>query len=208
MTQRRCFTEFGHGAPRSQLHVMYPSLSGTRVSRDYVEFPSQLMEHWLPRRRCCSASQFTTRPAARSAGAGGSLKKSRTFTRGSLPWEYLAAALVDMKLHLAGGRKLTLTLLKRRRLAELGMPKEIVMRHRLPQFLHVFSSDSYSAGYYSYLWADVLTTLMRMEVRRSRWSYDRKLPRACASTFIFGRQHDRSGEGYRAFRGRDARWTH
>ena len=85
------------------------------------------------------------------------IKKSSTFNQGFATVEYLAAALVDMKLHLAGDQKIDPDKFERETLTQLGMPDEIVMRHRLPHFMHIFSSDSYSAGYYSYLWSDVLT---------------------------------------------------
>src|SRR4029450_5701723 len=85
------------------------------------------------------------------------IKRSATFNQGFATVEYLSAALVDMKLHLAGDGKISPEAFEREILEQLGMPKEIVMRHRTPQFLHIFSSDSYSAGYYSYLWSDVLT---------------------------------------------------
>ena len=88
------------------------------------------------------------------------IERAATFNQGFATVEYLASALVDMKLHLAagqGGVPIDPDTFERETLAALGMPKEIVMRHRTPQFGHVFSSDGYSAGYYSYLWADTLT---------------------------------------------------
>jgi peptidyl-dipeptidase Dcp len=84
------------------------------------------------------------------------IKRAETFNEGFITVEYLASALVDMNLHLAGDTPIDPDAFERKILAEIGMPKEIVMRHRTPQFMHIFSSDSYSAGYYSYLWADEL----------------------------------------------------
>jgi peptidyl-dipeptidase Dcp len=84
------------------------------------------------------------------------IKKADTFNQGFSTVEYLASALIDMKLHLAGNVRIDPDKFERETLAELGMPDEIVMRHRTPQFSHVFSSDGYSAGYYSYLWSDAL----------------------------------------------------
>src|SRR5204862_8272262 len=85
------------------------------------------------------------------------IKSAATFNEGFRTVEYLSSAIVDMKLHLAGDQKIDPDAFEKQTLAELGMPHEIVMRHRTPQFLHVFAGDGYSAGYYSYLWADVLT---------------------------------------------------
>src|SRR3989442_9097195 len=152
------FHEFGHALHGLNSNVTYPSLSGTAVARDYVEFPSQLMEHWLSTPEVLNrfAVHYQTgKPIPQTLVDR--IKKSATFNEGFITVEYLSAALVDMKLHLAGDKKIDPDAFEKATLAELGMPDEIVMRHRTPQFLHVFSSDSYSAGYYSYLWADVLT---------------------------------------------------
>ena len=83
-------------------------------------------------------------------------KQAATFNQGFATVEYLASALMDMKLHLAGDADIDPDKFERETLAEMGMPKEIPMRHRTPHFMHIFSSDSYSAGYYSYLWSEVL----------------------------------------------------
>jgi peptidyl-dipeptidase Dcp len=152
------FHEFGHALHGLNSNVKYPSLSGTAVARDYVEFPSQLMEHWLSTPEVLnrfSVHYQTGKPIPQTLVDR--IKKSATFNQGFATVEYLAAALVDMKLHLAGNQKIDPDKFERETLTQLGMPDEIVMRHRLPHFLHVFSSDSYSAGYYSYLWSDVLT---------------------------------------------------
>ena len=85
------------------------------------------------------------------------IEAAATFNQGFATTEYLASALVDMRLHLAGDADIDPDAFERETLAALGMPDEIVMRHRTPQFNHVFSGDSYSASYYSYLWADTLT---------------------------------------------------
>jgi peptidyl-dipeptidase Dcp len=153
------FHEFGHALHGLNSNVTYPSLSGTAVARDYVEFPSQLMEHWLSTPESL-ATICAALPNRETDSAGHSLIRSTVqqhSNQGFATVEYLSAALVDMKLHLAGDRKIDPDAFERETLAEIGMPKEIVMRHRTPQFLHIFGSDSYSAGYYSYLWSDVLT---------------------------------------------------
>ena len=152
------FHEFGHALHGLNSSVTYPSLSGTAVARDYVEFPSQLMEHWLSTPEVLQRFALhyqTGKPIPQNLVDR--INKSATFNQGFATVEYLAAALVDMKLHLAGDKKIDADAFERETLTQLGMPEEIVLRHRLPHFLHIFSSDSYSAGYYSYLWSDVLT---------------------------------------------------
>jgi hypothetical protein len=152
------FHEFGHALHGLNSNVTYPSLSGTAVARDYVEFPSQLLEHWLSTPEVLqrfAVHYKTGKPIPQNLVER--IKRAATFNEGFITVEYLAAALVDMKLHLAGDQKIDADAFEKKTLTELGMPDEIVMRHRTPQFMHVFSSDGYSAGYYSYLWSDVLT---------------------------------------------------
>jgi peptidyl-dipeptidase Dcp len=151
------FHEFGHALHTLNSNVEYPSLSGTRVVRDFVEFPSQLHENWLATPELLSrfALHYETGeplPAALCA----KIKAAKTFNQGFATVEYLAAALVDMNLHLATEPVLDPEAFERDTLSALGMPDEVVMRHRTPQFGHIFAGDSYSAGYYSYLWAEVL----------------------------------------------------
>ena len=152
------FHEFGHALHGLLSNVTYPSQSGTSVARDYVEFPSQLNEHWL------STPELLNRFAVHEqtgepmpAELLEKIERAATFNQGFATVEYLASALVDMKLHLAGEVDIDPDAFERQTLAELDMPREIVMRHRTPHFSHIFSSDSYSAGYYSYLWSDALT---------------------------------------------------
>jgi peptidyl-dipeptidase Dcp len=152
------FHEFGHALHGLNSNVTYPSLSGTAVPRDYVEFPSQLLEHWLSTPEVLQKFALhyqTGKPIPQELVD--KIARSATFNQGFATVEYLSAALVDMKLHLAGDKKIDPDAFERETLAQLGMPKEIVMRHRTPHFLHVFGSDGYSAGYYSYLWSDVIT---------------------------------------------------
>ena len=187
------FHEFGHALHGLASDVTYPSLSGTSVARDYVEFPSQLLERWL------STPEVLSRFAVHAetgepipAATVERLREAATFNEGFGTVEYLASALVDMKMHLETG-PVEPDAFERETLASLGMPREIVMRHRTPQFLHLFSSDAYSAGYYSYLWADVITadafeafTEGAGAVRHGR----RGPPQAVR---LLGRQHRRPG---------------
>lgn len=200
------FHEFGHALHGLNSNVTYPTLSGTAVARDYVEFPSQLMEHWLSTPEVLNkfAVHYQTgKPIPQALVER--IKRSSTFNQGFITVEYLASALVDMKLHLAGDKKIDPDAFERETLAQLGMPHEIVMRHRLPHFLHIFSSDAYSAGYYSYLWSDVLTADAFQAFVEGKGPYDPKVAeRLRKYIFSVGNTID-PAEGYRAFRGRDAR---
>jgi peptidyl-dipeptidase Dcp len=198
------FHEFGHALHGLSSNVTYPSLSGTSVARDYVEFPSQLLEHWLSTPEVLQRFALhyqTGKPIPQELVD--KISRSATFNQGFATVEYLSAALIDMKLHLAGDRKIDPDAFERETLAQLGMPKEIVMRHRTPQFLHVFSSDGYSAGYYSYLWSDVLTADAFGAFVEGKGPYDRAVAeRLRKYVFSVGNTAD-PAEGYRAFRGRD-----
>ena len=198
------FHEFGHALHGLNSNVTYPSLSGTAVARDYVEFPSQLMEHWLSTPEVLNrfAVHYQTGKPIPQALVD-KIKRSATFNEGFITVEYLAAALLDMKLHTAGDKKIDARAFEKEALAELGMPHEIVLRHRLPQFMHVFSSDSYSAGYYSYLWADVITADAFGAFVEGGGPYDKKVAeRLRKYIFSVGNTID-PAEAYRSFRGRD-----
>src|SRR5882672_11250294 len=200
------FHEFGHALHGLNSDVTYPSLSGTAVARDYVEFPSQLMEHWLSTPEVLNrfAVHYQTGKPIPQALVD-RIKRATTFNEGFITVEYLAAALVDMKLHLAGDQKIDPDAFEKATLAELGMPNEIVMRHRTPQFMHVFSSDGYSAGYYSYLWADDLTADAYGAFVEAGGPYDHKVAeRLRKYIFSVGNTVD-PAEAYRSFRGRDPR---
>jgi len=153
------FHEFGHGLHALNSQVRYPSLAGTAVVRDYVEFPSQMNERWLPSPEVLSRFALHYRTGApMPQELRDKITRARTFRQGFDVTELLASALVDMKIHLAGGADIDPAAFERAALAELRMPRELPMRHRLPQFGHIFASDNYSAGYYSYIWAEVLST--------------------------------------------------
>ncbi|PTL76252.1 M3 family metallopeptidase [Vitiosangium sp. GDMCC 1.1324] len=199
------FHEFGHALHGLSSNVTYPTLSGTSVARDYVEFPSQLLEHWLstPEVLNTYAVHYQTgKPIPAELVA--KIKKADTFNEGFSTVEYLSSALVDMKLHLAGAKPIDPDAFERDTLGALGMPKEIVMRHRTPQFGHVFAGDGYSAGYYSYLWSDTLTADAFEAFTEGKGPYDRDVAaRLSKNIFSVGNTVD-PAEGYRAFRGKDA----
>jgi peptidyl-dipeptidase Dcp len=131
------------------------------------------------------------------------IERAAKFNQGFITVEYLASALVDMKLHLAGDQKIDPAAFEKSTLADLGMPHEIVMRHRTPQFNHVFSSDGYSAGYYSYLWSDTLSADAWEAFVEAGGPWDKTVSkRLVDNVFSVGNTID-PAEGYRKFRGRD-----
>jgi peptidyl-dipeptidase Dcp len=198
------FHEFGHALHGLSSNVKYPTLSGTNVARDYVEFPSQLLEHWLSTPEVLQKYALhyqTGRPIPQALVD--KIKKSATFNQGFATVEYLSAALVDMKMHLVPDGKIDPDAFEKKALAELGMPGEIVMRHRTPQFGHLFQSDGYSAGYYSYLWSDVLTADAFGAFTEAGGPFDKKVAeRLTKYVFSIGNTMD-PAEAYRKFRGRD-----
>jgi len=199
------FHEFGHALHGLSSNVTYPTLAGTSVARDYVEFPSQLLEHWLATPEVLNtyavhAQTGQVIPQALVA----KIDKAATFNQGFATVEYLSSALVDMKLHLAGEQNIDPDAFERDTLKALGMPKEIVMRHRTPQFTHVFAGDGYSAGYYSYLWSDTLTADAFEAFTEGKGPYDRAVAdKLRKNVFQVGNTVD-PAEAYRAFRGREA----
>lgn len=198
------FHEFGHALHGLSSNVTYPSIAGTRVARDYVEFPSQLLEHWLSTPELLEKYALhhqTGKPLPKELVA--KIEKAATFNQGFSTVEYLSSALIDMKLHLAGNKDIDPGAFERDTLKALGMPPEIVMRHRTPQFNHVFAGDGYSAGYYSYLWSDSLTADAYNAFVEGKGPYDTAVAeRLKKNVFSVGDTID-PAEGYRAFRGKD-----
>jgi peptidyl-dipeptidase Dcp len=199
------FHEFGHALHGLSSNVNYPSVAGTRVARDYVEFPSQVLEHWLATPEILDRYALhyqTGKPIPKDLVE--KIKRADTFNQGFDTVEYLSSALIDMKLHLAGAEKIDADKFERETLTALGMPSEIVMRHRTPQFMHVFSGDGYSAGYYSYLWSDTLTADAWEAFTEAGGPWDKAVAkRLRENVFSVGNTID-PADGYRAFRGRDA----
>lgn len=198
------FHEFGHALHGLSSNVTYPSLSGTNVATDYVEFPSQLLEHWVSTPEVLQrfAVHYQTGKPIPQDLVDKILKASK-FNQGYATTEYLSSALVDMKLHLAGDKKIDPDAFEKETLAALGMPHELVMRHRTPQFGHIFSSDGYAAGYYSYLWSDVLTADAFGAFTEAKGPYDKAVAaRLVKYIFSVGNTVD-PAEAYRKFRGRD-----
>jgi peptidyl-dipeptidase Dcp len=199
------FHEFGHALHGLCSSVTYPSVSGTSVARDFVEFPSQILEHWLrtPEVLTRFALHYQTgQPIPAELVA--KIERASKFNQGFDTVEYVASALIDMKLHLAGATPIDPDAFERDTLKALGMPDEIVMRHRTPQFSHIFAGDGYSAGYYSYLWSDTLTADAFEAFTEAGGPYDKAMAkRLFDRVFSVGNTVD-PADAYRAFRGRDA----
>jgi peptidyl-dipeptidase Dcp len=198
------FHEFGHALHGLNSDVKYPSLAGTNVVRDFVEFPSQFNENWLPTAEVLSRFAVhyqTARPIPAPLVA--KIKKASTFNQGFATVEYLASALVDMKLHLAGDGPIDPAEFERATLESLGMPPEVVMRHRTPQFAHIFSGDGYSAGYYSYLWAEVLDHDAFEAFNQEGGPYSKTVAKRLRDTIMAVGNSVDPAQAYRNFRGRD-----
>ncbi len=198
------FHEFGHALHGLLSDVRYRSLSGTNVVRDYVELPSQLFEHWLATREVLDRY-------ARHYRTGGPMpealvtriRESLSFNQGFATVEYLSGAIYDLRIHAADPDGLEPRRFEQDLLADIGMPREIVLRHRPTQFLHVFGGDGYSAGYYSYLWADTLSADAWEAFVEAGDPFDAAVAgRLRASVLSTGNSRDPAA-AYREFRGRD-----
>ena len=154
---RTLFHEFGHGLHGLLSDVTYPMLAGTAVSRDFVELPSQLYEHWFSQDAVLSRFARNRDGEAMPKALIEKILGARTFNQGFATVEYCASALVDLEFHLLeNAHNVDPVAFEKDVLDRIGMPQGMVMRHRTPHFTHVFSGDGYSAGYYSYLWSEVL----------------------------------------------------
>jgi peptidyl-dipeptidase Dcp len=200
---RTLFHEFGHALHGLLSKVKYPRLSGTNVARDFVELPSQLYEHWLEEPQVLerfARHYLTGEPLPKPLLER--LLAARNFNQGFETVEFLASAFVDMDFHaLEGTGQIDPKAMEAASLARIGMPKEIVPRHAAPHFGHVFAGDGYSAGYYSYMWAEVLDADGFGAFRPDPFD-----PLAAARLYenIYSAGGSRDyAEAYRAFRGRD-----
>jgi len=198
------FHEFGHALHYLSSTVDYPRLNGG--VRDYTEFQSQLLERWLLTDQVIDSylvHHETGQPIPADLVA--KIKNAATFNQGFATTEYLSSALVDMRYHTADVAGLDADAFERRALAELDMPDELVMRHRSPHFGHIFSGEGYSAGYYGYMWADVLTADAAEAFEEAPGGYyDKELARKLVDNLFAVRNAVDPADAYRAFRGRDA----
>ena len=198
------FHEFGHALHGLSSKVTYPSLAGTAVTRDFVEFPSQLNERWL------GTDEVLSRFAVHAETGEPMppellerIKAASTFNQGYGTTSFLASALVDMKLHLAGDAPIDADAFEKETLAALGMPEQLVMRHRTPQFAHIFSGDGYAAGYYAYLWADTLTADAAEAFEEGAGYYDPAVAQRYLDTVLATGNSADPAAAWQAFRGRE-----
>jgi len=199
------FHEFGHALHGLLSKVTHETLAGTRVFTDYVEFPSQLLEHWLTVPEVLEKFALNSKGESIPLELVQKIQKTMTFNKGFETVEYLGSALVDFRLHLAAtpDGDINIREFEEKTLEELKMPKEIVMRHRTTQFSHLWDSDGYAACYWSYLWADtIVADAWEAFVVDGKGPFDTEVAgRLKKFVFQAGNTIDPQ-EGYKQFRGR------
>ena len=198
------FHEFGHALHFFSSEVRYPTLNGG--VRDYTEFQSQLLERWLSTDEVIEnylVHAETGEPIPDALVA--KIKNASTFNQGFATTEYLASALIDMKIHLADPIEMDVGRFEKETLTDLKMPKELPMRHRTPHFGHVFSGEGYATAYYGYMWADVLTADASEAFAQAPGGYyDKELSDKLVKYLFAPRNSIDPNEAFRLFRGRDA----
>ncbi len=197
--------EFGHALHYFSSQVKYPTLnSGVR---DYTEFQSQILERWLSTDKLIN--QFLVHYKTGEVipkKLVDKIKKSATFNQGFATTEYLASAIMDMKLHMVNPTNIDIDAFEKETLTKLNMPKEIVMRHRTPHFGHVFSGEGYATAYYGYMWADVLTSDAAEAFSEAQGGfYDKELSAKMVKYLFAPCNSMDPAEAYKLFRGRDAK---
>src|ERR1700723_955044 len=201
---RTLFHEFGHALHGLLSSVTYPKISGTNVATDFVELPSQLYEHWLEQPE-------VLRRFARHYQSGVPMPEellqrllaARNFNMGFATVEYVASALVDLDFHsLPAAEAIDATAFEKKSLSRIGMPDEIVMRHRPPHFGHVFSGGGYAAAYYSYMWSEVLDADAFAAFEESGDIFDAATAKRLRETIYAAGGRQDPADAYKAFRGR------
>jgi peptidyl-dipeptidase Dcp len=201
---RTLFHEFGHALHGSLSAVTYPEISGTNVATDFVELPSQLYEHWLEQ-------PDVLRRFARHYQTGAPMPEellqrliaARNFNQGFATVEYVASAIVDLDFHsLSSPGAIDPTAFEADALARIGMPEQIVMRHRPPHFGHVFSGGGYAAAYYSYMWSEVLDADAFEAFEETGDIFDPATAKRLRETIYAAGGARDPADAYKAFRGR------
>jgi peptidyl-dipeptidase Dcp len=200
------FHEFGHALHGLLSNVPYPTLAGTSVKRDFVEFPSQVNEYWLATPEVLNqfALHYQTGKPIPKALVDKVLA-AKNFNQGFKTVEYLANAIYDMKIHLAatGDKNIDIAEFERATMAEIGMPKEMVLRHPAAAFGHIFSGDGYSAGYYVYIWADAMTADVYEGFQEKGGLYNKDACKLLEASIMSVGNSIPPDEAFRRFRGRD-----
>ena len=201
---RTLFHEFGHALHGLLSKVTYPEISGTNVATDFVELPSQLYEHWLEQPdvlRRFARHYRTGQPMPEELLQR--LVAARNFNIGAATVEYLGSAFVDLDFHsLAAPRAIDADAFETETGARINMPEEIVMRHRPPQFGHIFSGSGYAAGYYSYMWSEVLDADAFAAFQEAGDIFDPATAKRLYETIYAAGGAREPAEAYMAFRGR------
>lgn len=199
---RTLFHEFGHALHVMLSNVTYPFISGTSVARDFVELPSQLFEHWLEVPEVLSThARHAVTGAAMPEALRHRLIAAGNFDQGFATVEYLASAFVDLAFH-EGAPPADPMATEAQVLADLGMPHAIRTRHATPHFAHVFSGDGYSAGYYSYLWSEVMDADAFEAFREAGDPFDRATAQRLEQHILSAGGSRPAEDLYLAFRGR------
>lgn len=203
---RTVFHEFGHALHGLMSDVRFPLVAGTNVARDFVELPSQLYEHWLTVPEVLSAhARHVETGAPIPEALIARIKAAETFNMGFDTVEYVASALLDLELHSLSpdaASELDVAEFEADVLARLGMPAAIVPRHRPPHFAHVFAGDGYSAGYYSYMWSEVMDSDAFAAFEETGNLFDPAVAGLLASHVFSAGGRTAPQEAYLAFRGR------
>ncbi len=198
------FHEFGHALHDLNSAVTYPTQAGTAVATDFVEFPSQVNENWLSTPEILSKFAVNARGEPIPAELVAKIQKASTFNQGFVVTEYLAGAIYDMKIHLADpSAGIDADTFEKQTLGALGLPDEVVMRHRPTQFAHIFSGDGYAAGYYSYLWSEVLDHDAFEAFLENGGPYDKVMAKKFHDDIMSVGNTIDPAQAYRNFRGRD-----
>jgi peptidyl-dipeptidase Dcp len=201
---RTLFHEFGHALHGLLSSVTYPRISGTSVSTDFVELPSQLYEHWLEQPdvlRRYARHYETGEPMPEELLKR--LVSARNFNMGFATVEYVSSALVDLEFHsMPSADNIDTTAFEEKALSEIGMPAEIGMRHRSPHFGHIFSGGGYAAAYYSYMWSEVLDADAFAAFEETGDIFDPATAKRLRDTIYAAGGKQDPAEAYKAFRGR------
>jgi peptidyl-dipeptidase Dcp len=203
---RTLFHEFGHGLHGLLSNVSYEKLSGTNVLQDYVELPSQLYEHWAMEEGVLTEyARHCETNAPIPASLIERIRAAATFNKAYETVQYTSSALVDLAVHsLPDYENFDLVNFEADELARLGMPSGVTMMHRLPHFRHLFSGDSYAAGYYVYMWAEVLDADAFDAFKETGNAFDSATAKRLHDYVYSAGDSIEPADGYRAFRGRDA----